>query len=213
MKIAAVTPWYQMPELAADYERVVDGFDLVVVVDNHSPEPVEVAGAVVLAQRSNRGFSKASNVGYREALDAGCDAILFLNNDVRAAGGRLEDAFRAALTPACLVGATFGGPHSRGRDGQPRRYLEGWCLGALTATWEQLSTGPGPWCEEFTEPAYYGDNDLCARAVAAGIELRQAQMPVVHLGNYTSRHISAYRDQVAATNRERYLDRLEALGV
>ncbi|PJE68909.1 glycosyltransferase family 2 protein [Candidatus Shapirobacteria bacterium CG10_big_fil_rev_8_21_14_0_10_38_14] len=64
------------PELATKF----------VVVDNHSPEPIDdfkqdFPGVVFLKNKKNLGFAEGNNVGIKYALKQGADYVLILNND------------------------------------------------------------------------------------------------------------------------------------
>lgn len=199
--ITVVTPWHNAHELAPAYWQAMSYLglaDQVIVVDNASTPPLEhpkQAGVQIVRQPFNVGFSKASNVGLALATT---DAVLFLNNDVRMVDPGWVEQIRSHVETGVIVGAHLRSDHHAAVDGQPVPYLDGWCLAGMRADLEQL----GGW-DDLEEPSYFGDNLLCARAVAAGMELRQVDVGLEHLGNYTSRRYAA-RDQVAGRNRARY---------
>lgn len=209
--VTIVTAWLDAFELIPGYWRALkaglrDG-DEVIVVDNASNPFLELAFGertqgvpsewiTFVRFERNIGFSRACNVG----LDrVGTDAVLFLNNDVRMSRPDWLDVLRGHLAPGVLVGAELrDGPHTA-VDGVQHPYLDGWCLAGMR---DDLLT-LGAWNEDFEEPAYYGDNELCVRARALGFDLLPAEVGLRHLSNYTSRRMTI--DDVAARNRERYV--------
>lgn len=75
-----------------------------VVVDNTErsdlgEDAAVLGGARVLALNENHGIARAQNVGIREALDSGADAVLFLDQD-----SRIDRGCIAALTAALASG-------------------------------------------------------------------------------------------------------------
>lgn len=212
--ITIVTPWLDAHELAPSYWRAMSAGmredDRCVIVDNGSTPKLwesihQDAGRPenILSVRLdvNAGFSRASNLGLAEAsqMDNPTDAVLFLNNDVRMTSATWLTQIRQALKPGVLVGARLRSePHTM-VDGQVIPYLDGWCVAGLTAELVEL----GGWNEEFDEPSYFGDNELCVRARQAGMRLVGASVGLQHLENYTSRRMDV--TGVSARNRERYL--------
>lgn len=200
--INVVTPWHNAHELAPAYWKAMEALgprDGVVVIDNASVPPLEHPRrerVQIIRSAGNLGFSKASNLGI---FSAPADAIVFLNNDIRATSGDWPEQIRAALEPGVLVGAHLRDEPHASVDGHAVPYLDGWCLAGMRADIDGL----GGWDEHYEEPSYFGDNDLCVRAVAAGMELRQVNVGLAHLGNYTSRRYAS-RDDVTARNRARY---------
>lgn len=209
--ITIVTPWHQSHELAAAYWRAINAgvgeLDRVLVIDNAS-EPMLFTSAWDTAPAAawdirlyeNIGFSRACNVGLKFAGKAAMatDAVLFLNNDVRLVAGDWLERIRAALAPGVLVGAKLRDGAHTAVDGIQVPYLDGWCLAGMRADLDTL----GGWNETFEEPAYYGDNELCARARAAGMQLVEANVGLRHLENYTSRRMPI--SEISARNRARY---------
>lgn len=220
--IAIVTPWWDAHELLPTYTEALNGGpvrrgDLVLVVDNGSVPPLEQTLAesttpihLIMREKRNRGFSRACNRGYRAAVEQ--EAVLFLNNDVRALTDGWLDLIRENLRPGMLVGAQIRtDPHTL-VDGHLIPYLDGWCIAALRDTWDRLAVSDGaPWDEGYEEPAYWGDNDLSARARAAGIGLSAVPVGLEHRSNYSSRRMRV--DEVSARNHARFLARARELGV
>lgn len=210
--VAIVTPWWNHHELLPTYQQALyrGGLrtgDEVIVVDNGSVPPIHLALAdtvspitAILRNDKNRGFSRACNRGYRAAT---ADAVLFLNNDIRATADGWLDRIRAALKPGHLAGAALvDAPHTM-VDGHTIPYLDGWCVAGLADDWARIEVAGGVWNEEFAEPAYWGDNELSLRARAAGIALDEIPgLGLDHIGNYSSRKLAV--DGVSAANRARY---------
>src|SRR5688572_21418343 len=102
--VAVVTPWYQHPELIADYFKVMasDPPEQLIIVNNGGDEPLgyELLTACrnypqpntgrpdwwwrIIPTPRNLGFSPACNLGLHAATT---DAVIFLNNDVRLKAG------------------------------------------------------------------------------------------------------------------------------
>lgn len=195
--ISIVTPWLDHPELIPEYAAAVAGAEQVIIVDNASR--AETAGQLerlattYLRNESNRYFAPANNQGLAAATG---DIVLFLNNDISAPAGWL-DRVRREVQPGVLYGPSL--KYQR-IDGELLPYLEGWCIGARRDTWLAL----GGWDAEHYPRPYWEDNDLCYRAVKAGLQLAQVPWPLLHLGNTTGRTYGpAYAD--AERNRQMFI--------
>lgn len=199
MNITVVTPWLNCPELRDGYWQAIDAGlapdDRVVIVDNGSSPPVEAPTDSLIRLDSNQGFAAACNIGLERA---NTDAVLFLNNDVRLRDRRWLEMIRQELRPGVLVGPDLRITRHTAVDGRIVPYLDGWCLAGLTEELREL----GGFNEDFEEPSYYGDNELCVRARAHGMKLVQCDAGLRHLGNYTSRHTDV--SAVSERNRARY---------
>jgi hypothetical protein len=73
----------------------------IVVVDNHSPEPIdefkkEFKKVTFLKNGQNLGFAEGNNVGIRQALKKKADYVLILNNDTTVDRNLLSELLRAA---------------------------------------------------------------------------------------------------------------------
>jgi len=187
--ISIVTPFHNCPELIPDYEKAVQGSQ-VIVIDNASDDDTAVKlqemierlgdGSKYIRNDVNQGYSKANNQGFAVADG---EIVVFLNSDIVSVGNWLDrvkntkkGAFYAATTGVRTV------------DGEAIRYLEGWCLFGHKSDFEMI----GGWREDW-EGMYWEDNELCWRAERAGLELKQASLPLRHLSNYTtSRTNGAY---------------------
>ena len=175
MKITIITPWQNHRELERDYFAAMFTADAEhIVVDDHSDPPLPNA----LLNRGH-GFAAACNTGLAAVTT---DATVFLNNDVIAHAHNWIEPIRQQLEPGVLVGAQISYSNHGKVDGTPMPYLDGWCLGGMTADLRRL----GGWDETYEEPSYYGDNDLCFRARLEGMTLREARIPVEHLRNRTT---------------------------
>jgi GT2 family glycosyltransferase len=209
--ITVVTPWHRAPELRQGYWAAIHASppDEVIVVENGTS--VATADDVDLTpfgggfaqhfhyEPRNLGFAPACNIGLNAAV---MDAVLFLNNDVRHTADGWLEPIRRALRPGVLVGANLRSLQHSAVDGRTIPYLDGWCVAGMRQDLLTL----GGWDETYEEPSYYGDNDLSLRARAAGMKLIQVDVPLRHLGNYTSRQINRPADvaAVSARNYARY---------
>lgn len=198
--IAIVTPWKDHHELLPDYEQAVaarNRTDEVIIVDDASTDPLPFA---TFALTSPVGFAGASNLGMREAS---ADAVLMLNNDIRMRRPGWLASIRAALEPGVLVGANLRFDRHGDVDDRRLPYLDGWCLAGMRDDLLEL----GGFDEQFDEPAYYSDNDLCFRARLAGMTLRQADVGLEHLANRTAGPATTPAVMAATlANRERFAE-------
>ncbi len=200
MNLTIVTPWMNHRELERDYWNAVRGA-VVLVVDNGSQPPLPNA----VRSETNLGFSAACNLGLRLART---DAVLFLNSDIASDGSDWLTPIREALEPGVLVGAELRSDAHAMVDGTPMPYLDGWCLAGMTEDLRDL----GGWDESFDEPSYFGDNDLCLRARAEGMTLREVRIGLTHKRNQTAGPSTDPAVQAAtAANRERFVDRARYL--
>lgn len=174
VNITIVTPWQNHRELERDYFAALRCIDAGhVIVDDRSDPPLPNG-----LKSRKPGFAGACNTGL---IAARTDAVLFLNNDIRAHARDWIKPIREALEPGVLVGANLIDSLHGCVDGMPMPYLDGWCLAGMTEDLREL----GGFDETFDEPSYYGDNDLSFRARLAGMTLREARVPLEHLRNRT----------------------------
>lgn len=115
--------------------------DRIVFVDNASTDGSRqevssaLAGLVHVDNDTNRGFGEAANQGARLALEAGAEAVFFVNNDLRFEDGE-----------ACLAGleATLGSASRVGMVGPRILFDDGservWCAGGRLDYRQNLST-------------------------------------------------------------------------
>jgi len=195
--ISIVTPWLEHHELAADYHTAIKAGrpDEIIIIDNGNAP--EIPGARVLAPAHNLGFAAASNLGLAAAR---CDAVVFLNNDIRLVRPSWLDEIRDALEPGVLVGPLNHGHHAD-VDGEAYPYVDGWCFAGMRDELLHLGGFDG----ELVEPAYYSDNLLSLEARAHGMTLRDLRPGLQHLENVTAGSQWEPRVQAAATaNRARY---------
>jgi len=193
--ISIITPFHNCPELLPDYEKAVQGAQ-VIAIDNASD--VDTAnrlqamierlgnGSKYVRNEENVKFSKANNQGL--ALADG-EIVVFMNSDVQAAGdwlSRVRNAKQGAIySPTTGV---------RIVDDEVYRYLEGWCLFGHKSDFESI----GGWNEIDFPGLYWEDNELCYRAEKAGLQLKQILLPLFHLSNYTSQRTPGAYDQSMA---------------
>jgi GT2 family glycosyltransferase len=201
MTITVITPWWNHRELERDYWAAMRVADVeVLVIDNGSDPPLPNAWRLPF----NSGFSHACNVGLELART---DAVLFVNNDVYAEKADWDVVIREGLEPGVLVGIDMRrDPHSA-VDGEVLPYLDGWCLGGMREDLLEL----GGFDEGYQEPAYYSDNDLCLRARAAGMRLRECRAELRHKLNGTARRDDPVTVRATVANRERYVQRAREL--
>lgn len=176
MNVTIVTPWLNHMELARDYWHAIAETDAhVLVIDNGSNPPLPNA----VRLEYNAGFNAASNLGLNLAQT---EAVLFLNNDIASTRPDWLDRILEQLEPGVLVGTQIRTDIHGAVDDVFLPYLDGWCLAGMTEDLLEL----GGFDESFEEPAYYGDNDLCLRARAEGMTLREARTGLIHKGGKTS---------------------------
>jgi GT2 family glycosyltransferase len=207
MTISIVTPWHNHPELIADYERAVQGAQ-VVIVDNISDTDTyaglrsmaEHLGATFVANPVNAWFAAACNQGLAHATG---DIIVMLNNDIIAEPGWL------AAVERDVKGDGLYGPetHVKIIQGRPLLYVDGWCVAARREVWQRLG---GFDAVTFAKP-YWEDVDLSWRAVQKGYTLHQRRWKVRHLGNTTSRTVAGAYDASEA-NRAAFEAKVAAHG-
>ena len=201
--VSIVTPWMNHPDFRWDYEAAlgVAQPDEVLVIDNGSDPPIELA-----AHRfeENVGFSRACNKGLELATG---EVVVFLNNDIRHVRADWLDMLVAKVASGVLVGAQLRNDAHAWVDGQPVPYLDGWCLAGMRDDFERI----GAWCTEYTEPSYYGDNDLSVRAKAAGMRLVEVRIGLEHLVGGTSDEDPELRDRVTVANRRLFEERVREL--
>lgn len=162
-----------------------------------SAEYAREIGATVIELPENRGFGAANNVGFRETNsqyvgfvnpDVNVNAsTLFRLRELADTGG--------IVAPQLLNTDGVAQPNGRGparlswklgnrvnarryvgaylKTARPDQLLEvDWLMGAVVLgrrdTWRRVSTGPGPWDEDYF--VYYEDSDLGERCKTAGVK-------------------------------------------
>ena len=212
MTISIVTPWLGHIELAPAYEAAVTGAQVVIVDNASDPETAAALdamverlsnGSVVLHNETNRYFTAANNQGYDIAVTemeaATDDVVMFVNSDIVAAEGWLEQVEREVVD-----GALYGpSVLAFDVDGTAYPYVEGWCVVATRGTWGRLSSTGAPWDEVNYSRCYGDDLDLSFRARLAGCSLAKATWPIRHLGNRTNADLPGAYDH-ADENRETF---------
>lgn len=203
--ISIVTPWHgETGDLLADFYQAVQGSAQVVVVDNACPNATATALSEMTAHlcgeyvrnEENRGFAAANNQGYAKATG---DIVVFLNSDVAPAGPWLAQV-ASQVKDGSLYGPSLQVQLVAGRH---IPYLEGWCVAATRKTWERLDQGGdyvgwhGPWDQEAFPGPYWEDNDLCLRALQAGIGLVHTTWPIQHKGGRTAGPIVRHAESFA----------------
>lgn len=187
--ISIITPWRNgVADLLADYAAATEGAQIVTVDNGSDPADADALRAfteprgVYLRNEANAGFAAANNQGYAAATG---DIIVFLNSDIAGAPAWLQTVARDVRD-----GALYG-PSLQQQQvaGAMLPYLEGWCVAATRATWARLAlhdAEPGPWDHAAYPGPYWEDNDLCLRALEAGVALVQTAWPLQHKGGRTA---------------------------
>ncbi len=194
-------------DLLQDYDACTQGAQLI-IIDNGSDEPTAEAlrtlpkeRGIVIRNETNVGFAAANNQGYARAEG---DIIVFLNSDV--AG---DSVWLKFVADDVKDGYLYGPSVTQQLVyGMWLPYVEGWCIAATRKTWDSLSHssvdtldpekkharsyGWGPWDEDSYHAPYWEDNDLCYRALQAGIGLVAVQWPIQHKGGRTAGPIAKH---------------------
>ncbi|MCK6556414.1 glycosyltransferase family 2 protein [Candidatus Binatia bacterium] len=207
MRVAVVIPMWNQVELTRRCLRSLPRLDLapdrVVVVDNGSRAgPVgdlgeDYPGVTVVRLDRNRGFAGGCNAGIGDALGAGADAVLLLNNDTTVHPGLLTELVHALAADPRIAAA---GAKTLTEEDPPRIHaaygvltfhgslvrVEGWlepdagkfneacdvdtAFGSALLLRREALEAVGLLDEEFF--AYHEDVDWCARARRAGWRIR-----------------------------------------
>lgn len=199
--ISIVTPWLNAAALIPIYERSVRGAQ-VIVIDNGSDHHDAVAltemvgrlGGKLIRNETNLGYSRANNQGLAAAAG---DIVVCLNNDVECRPGWLEQVEQD------VKAGGFYGPSLLAKHGW--QYIEGYCIAAKLKTWRSIAG----WDDTYYAGLYWEDNDLCARAVHAGLGLFRTYWPIYHFNNYTSNRLPGAKDS-SAENERRFLERVQS---
>lgn len=221
MSLSVVTCWRGgVSDLLADYAAATDGAEIITVDNGSDPADAEALKAFTaprgtyIRNDENAGFAAGNNQGYAAATG---DVIVFLNSDI--AG---DPVWLRAVAADVRDGALYG-PSLQQQlvAGLALPYLEGWCLAATRATWERLFSETacpasrmvsflGPWDSDAYPGPYWEDNDLCLRALDAGIALVQTQWPIQHKGGRTAGSLARWAESFAANERT-YTERVLTL--
>lgn len=187
--ISIITPWLDHPEFIDDYEKAVrDPKVEVIAVDNGSGSEaatqiavmVQRLGGKYIRNEENHWFAAANNQGLAAARGA---IVLFLNNDIAAQNGWL-DQVRRDVQPGGLFGPTV---QQTNIEQLKIEYLEGWCIAGRLDVWLRL----GGWNARSFRMPYWEDAELCIRAIRSGLRLVQTHWPVTHKKNGTSSYVPA----------------------
>jgi glycosyltransferase involved in cell wall biosynthesis len=224
--ISIVTPFSgSTANLLPDYIAATLGAELILIDNASDPDTAESLQTlpddrgVVIRNETNLGFAAGNNQGYARATG---DIIIFLNSDI--AG---DPAWLKLVADDVKDGALYGPSLSQQLvGGRWLPYIEGWCIAATRATWDELLAVEyqeklpeslltkyqyGPWDSIFYPGPYWEDNDLCFRALQAGIALCQTQWPIQHKGGRTAGPIVQHAASFEA-NRATFAKRVMAVG-
>jgi len=199
--VAIVTPWHDHPELADDYFAALEigpPPDELIVVDNGSDPPLEYAAARL---DWNEGFSPGCNAGLNMST---ADIVVFLNNDVIGTDWGWLRKLVSQVDDGVLVGTSLRWDVHGDVDQHQLPYLDGWCLAATRQDLLEV----GGFDESYLEPSYYSDNDLCLRARAAGMTLREIPIGLVHKGGMTAGPVDGPEVQKALNENYRRFQKL-----
>src|SRR5258708_6109180 len=138
--LSIVTPWLDHPEFIEDYENAVRAVDVeVIVIDNGSSTTnaalihamTDRLGGKYIRNEENRWFSAANNQGLAAST---APIILFLNNDISAPSGWLDQVRRDVDETAIF------GPMIRQEQVNQSTldYIEGSCIAATREVWNRL---------------------------------------------------------------------------
>jgi cephalosporin hydroxylase len=217
--ISIITPFAgDTASLLPDYDRATVGAELIIIDNACSPETHAALQTLpsdrgfLIQNDTNMGFAAANNQGYAHASG---DIIIFLNSDV--AG---DPSWLALVASDVKDGALYGPSlQSQLVAGRHLPYLEGWCVAATRKTWERILTWPegcaltgvaiGPWDAEAYPGPYWEDNDLCYRALRAGLSLVQTAWPIQHKGGRTAGAIQKHAKSFEQ-NRDTFTRRVQA---
>ncbi|MBI3132577.1 MAG: glycosyltransferase family 2 protein [Acidobacteria bacterium] len=195
--------------------RIETGSHRVIVVD-HGPDPglakaLEDAhpSVEILSAHGNPGFGAGCNLGAKAALEAGAQALWFLNNDATLDTPLLEamGALARSYPEIGLWGThQLDGDQRLGADRQPEWFsrgvafhprpiedgaralgpcesLSGASVFLTRAAWETV----GSWPERYF--LYWEDAAWCRQALDAGLGLALTDLTVIHpRGTTTGRH-------------------------
>lgn len=217
--ISIITPWKNGIDLLPDYAAAVQGCEVVTVdngSDTETAQALAQAGGIYIRNEQNVGFAAANNQGYARASG---DIIIFLNSDVAPAGPWLA-MVEANVKDGALYGPSMAQQLIAGRW---LPYLEGWCIAATRGTWEKVGvwfenagftpqgTAPMlyPWDAAAYPGPYWEDNDLCLRALLAGISLVQTAWPIQHKGGRTAGNLVNHAESIER-NRATFASRVVA---
>ena len=212
--ISIVTPFLNGFDLLPDYDQATLGAQLV-VVDNGSDDATAEAlrslppeRGMVIHNETNLGFAAANNQGYAKATG---DIVVFLNSDI--AG---DPAWLKLVADDVKDGALYG--PSLGVQlvyGIRVPYIEGWCIAATRKTWDRLCIERrrtlmiGPWDVDSYPGPYWEDNDLCLRAMQAGISLNAVTWTIQHKGGRSAGPLVTHGDTFER-NRATFTRRVKA---
>jgi len=173
---------------------------VIIIVDNEccdveSKAIIEDASAMYIAIRSNLGFGGANNVGYKLALEMGCDLVWVLNNDTIVMPDtldRLVDTMRESLGDTAIVGGTLRYHGDLGIQAVGGGRVN-WCLGfaPLVKKYSNkldfisgacMLINPSVVGKILFDPLYFmywEDTDLCLRVKRKGFVLKTADQALV----------------------------------
>lgn len=203
--VSVVTPWLGHHELAADYAQALlagpPPSEAIIVDNGDAPE---IPGCSRLTADENLGFARGSNAGLENASG---EIVVFLNNDIAPTKRGWLHSLTSVCEPGVLVGAKLRYDRHGDVDGMKLPYLDGWCIAGMREDLLEL----GGFDETLQEPAYFSDNDLCFRARAAGMTLREVEVGLRHKLNQTAKDDPAAIEPAFLANFDIYASRVREL--
>lgn len=210
-RVVVITPWHgETAHLLDGYRRAWQRAT-VVTVDNATPAATRLILAsqhaagdgVYLRNDANVGFAAANNQGYAAACALDPDVIVYANSDTVGESWLVDLIASDVTRDDALYGPALGHQLVAGRW---LPYLEGWCIAATPAAWNRLVLPligrDGPWDAGAYPGPYWEDNDLCWRAMHAGMSLVHTRWPIQHLGGQSAgpllRHAASFERNRAA---------------
>ncbi len=231
MTISIITPVLDHPEFIPDYRAATIEAECIIVDTGSTSENRKAwmeAGKLIDYPAPGHNYGHWCNAGYGHSTG---DIVIFLNNDVRADGDWLSEV-ATFVQPGAIYGPelqaqTVGGitipflsgwciAATRATWDRLTQRLEAIEQGPFKTVYENggiIAVAPaytyqkqcgGPWdTSSYPAAGYWEDNDLCFRAVMAGVDLIQTKWPIVHLdgGNGTSKHKKDYYADVERNKR------------
>ncbi|MCZ2224585.1 MAG: glycosyltransferase [Chitinophagales bacterium] len=176
----------------------------IIVVDNGSSDETETQlkdskEVVYVRLNENKGFGYAVNEGFSVATGKN---LLTLNNDIKVR--KNKDSWTNPIIEKCdqgLVGATLGilnkdlsfKKETNIFEESKYSYIVGWCLASSREIWDRLKLSEKDNHKEYFDERfflYYEETDLAFRARELNINLVLVDIPVVHFGKQTAKHLN-----------------------
>jgi GT2 family glycosyltransferase len=171
----------------ASLERCEPGPDVVAVVDQGSADGSAQAvrdrfpAVRLLELGENVGFAAANNLGARSVIEAGCTAVLFLNNDTLVEPGALSEMLSALDEP----GVELVNPRITDAAGRP------WFSGAAPRAWRADIPHDRAELDPSLAPREIGSASGCALLMRAGTAARYGPFDEAYFAYWEDADLSA----------------------